>query len=165
MAGEFLKIRDSIGLIKDVIERAALMAHEVKEDFVLQLERAAADNDFCRVNALATLDVHNAEIKSEILLSLLDDTTAALNELDFNVSAMSEAVKDSETPKHDCNAPTEEEILRAIVDDHLRSITNFVDVIESKPDCIHKIIQLESAAKALATDGSITVCQEADPLN
>lgn len=75
---KMLEINDSVGMIIDVVERAALMNEDVLQDVLIPMECAIANNDFISVRMIAESDIKHARLKAEILDSLIEEITTRL---------------------------------------------------------------------------------------
>lgn len=165
MMVELLEIGDKIGLLKDITERAALMAFEILEDYFVPLETADEKNNILYVRMMVHSDTYHNKLKAEILNSLISDITAGLDELEQETRQQdqiiqAETISEVTTRKDNHGDHTEDEIKNTMIDEYLNSINDFVSLIGEKADFIHRMHQLKKAAQILAGDHDVEIMEK-----
>lgn len=162
---ELLEIGDKIDLLKDVTERAALMALEISEDYFVPLQQATNGNDDLTIRMTVYCNTYRNKLKAEILAGLIDDIIVGLDELTQETYEKVRKISDDQrpeanTPKDNHGDHTEDEIKNTMIDEYLNSINDFVSLIGEKADFIHRMHQLKKAARILAGDHDVEIVEK-----
>lgn len=158
MNTQMIELQDKITELAIHLERMDVLAYDVQKEFV-------APMDFCdKTNALylrilADTEAHRAEVRLEILIDIIDKAQFMIEKLEANITGKVESAQppaEAASDEHSGDADaTEEETRQQMTDEYMTTICNYVDLIQQRPDFIHRMLTLVKTARTLAAGSEV----------